>query len=77
MNRLKALKIHKKTQPGCPNRHPGFLSFQQPNILINRRPAQITNPCQLADIQLPIAKGRSTGDWLAKSVKPPAFKVIK
>ena len=33
-----------------------LLSLQQPNILINRCPAQITNPCQLADIQLPIAE---------------------
>lgn len=35
-----------------------LLSLQQSNILIKRRPAQIAGPCQLTDIQLPIAEGR-------------------
>ena len=34
-------------------RPPLLLSFQQSNILINRRPAQITNPSQFRNIQLP------------------------
>mgnify|MGYP004586574627 CR=1 FL=1 len=33
-------------------RPPLLLSFQQSNILINRRPAQITNPSQFRNVQL-------------------------
>ena len=34
-------------------RPPLLLSFQQSNMFINRRPAQITNPSQFRNIQLP------------------------
>ena len=51
-----------------------LLSLQQPNILINRRPAQIADSCQLADIQLPIAEGRIVAEEYRRNIVPGGLR---
>lgn len=55
-------------------RLPLSLPFQQSNILINRRPAQITDSCQLADIQLPIAESRIMAEEYCWNIVPGGLR---
>ena len=51
-----------------------LLSLQQSNTLINRCPAQITGPCLLADIQLPIAEGRIMAEEYCWNIFPGGLR---